>query len=101
MSFDSPARRGVTGAVSETIDLLIGAEAIAEFLYGDRTQTRDVYRNVLGLPLFKHGAKIAATKSGLIQEIRSREKAAREERAAAVADGKSAAAARRKGKAVG
>jgi hypothetical protein len=65
----SPARGG---------DLLIGAEAIAEFLYGDPSQTRDVYRNVLGLPLFKHGAKIAATRSGLIEEIRNREKAARE-----------------------
>ena len=75
----SPARGG---------DLLIGAEAIAEFLYGDPTQTRDVYRNVLKLPLFKHGAKIAATKSGLIEEIRSREKAARE---VLVAAGKPAA----------
>ena len=59
-------------------DLLIGAEAIAKFLYGDPTQTRDVYRNVLKLPLFRHGAKIAATKSGLIAEIRTQEKAARE-----------------------
>ena len=81
----APSRRGDAGATSESIagDLLIGAEAIAVFIYGDQSQTRNVYRNVLGLPLFKHGAKLAATKSGLIEEIRSREKAAREELAAA------------------
>ena len=84
----SPARRG-SAAVSSDLpiagDLLIGAEAIATFLYGDPAQTRDVYRNVLGLPFFKHGAKLAATKSGLTEEIRNREKAAREELAAATA----------------
>lgn len=38
-------------------DLLIGAEAIAMFLYGreDRTARANVYRNVLGLTFFKHG----------------------------------------------
>jgi len=59
-------------------DLLIGAEAIAQFLYDDPTHIRDVYRNPLGLPFFKHGAKIAATKSGLLAEIRGRESAARD-----------------------
>jgi hypothetical protein len=59
-------------------DLLRGAAAIAEFLYGDKKETRDVYRNPMRLPFFKHGGVIAATKSGLTQEIRNRENAARE-----------------------
>jgi hypothetical protein len=59
-------------------DLLIGASAIAEFLYGNPRLTRDVYRNAMGLPFFRHGAQITATKSGLTQEIRNRENAARE-----------------------
>jgi hypothetical protein len=59
-------------------DLLIGAAAIAEFLYGNPRLTRDVYRNAMGLPFFRHGAQITATKSGLTQEIRNRENAARE-----------------------
>jgi hypothetical protein len=66
------------GATLPPLDLLIGAEAIAQFLYNDPEQIRDVYRNPLGLPFFKHGAKIAATRSGLIAEIRGREKAARD-----------------------
>ncbi len=71
-----------TSFVSLAGDLLIGAEAIAEFLYGDPTNVRDVYRNPLALPFFRHGAKIAATKTGLMGEIRRREAeahAAREE----------------------
>ena len=60
-------------------DLLIGAEVIAAFVYGDETRTRDIYRNVLALPLFRHGAKIAATRSGLIAAIRAQEAAAREQ----------------------
>jgi hypothetical protein len=52
-------------------DLLIGAEAIALFVYGraDAKQVRDIYRNVLRLSLFKHGNSIAASKNVLVQEI--------------------------------
>jgi hypothetical protein len=60
-------------------DLLIGAAAIAKFLYGSPEETRDVYRNTMGLPFFRHGGQIAATKSGLTREIRDREGAARRE----------------------
>jgi hypothetical protein len=77
----APSRRGDKGAPSESpiaADLLIGAEALAAFVYGDPAQTRDIYRNVLGLPLFHHGAKLAGTKSGITETIRAREKAARE-----------------------
>jgi hypothetical protein len=73
----APSRRG-GNELTIADDLLIGAEALAAFVYGDPTQTRDIYRNVLGLPLFHHGAKLAGTKSGITETIRAREKAARE-----------------------
>jgi hypothetical protein len=61
-------------------DLLVGASAIATFVYGnsDPPALKDVYRNVLALPIFKHGAQLAARKSVLVAEIAGREHAARE-----------------------
>ena len=53
--------------VAETLadDLLLGAEAIAFFLYGKTgpKEVRDVYRNVFQISLFKHGNTLAAFKS--------------------------------------
>lgn len=59
-------------------DLMIGAEAIAEFLYGDRDRTRDVYRNPAGFSFFKHGNSIAARRSTIRSELAVAEQAARE-----------------------
>jgi hypothetical protein len=61
-------------------DLLRGADAIAQFLYGSQERRRDVYRNVLELTFFKHGNTIAAFKSTLRAELKDREQAARQER---------------------
>jgi hypothetical protein len=65
-------------------DLLVGAEPIAEFLYGDPKKRRDVYRNPAGLSFFHLGAQIAARKSTLRAEILERENAAREQIARAL-----------------
>lgn len=67
----SPARR-----------MLIGAEAIARFLYGksDDKAVRDVYRNIGELTLFHHGNSLAAFTDTLVSELREHEQQAREER---------------------
>jgi hypothetical protein len=59
-------------------DLLVGAEPIAQFLYGDPKKRRDIYRNPAGLSIFRLGAQLAARKSTLRAEILERENAARE-----------------------
>jgi hypothetical protein len=61
-------------------DLLLGAEAVAQFIYGKVTtkSLRDTYRNVLELPYFKHGNTIAALKSALIAEIKKKQQQATE-----------------------
>ncbi len=57
-------------------DLLRGAEAIAEFLYGDATQRRKVYHlaETSRLPIFRLGSVLCARKSVLIQWISEQEK---------------------------
>ena len=52
-------------------DLLFGADAIAEFLFGDRKKRRQVYHLVHGgqLPVFKLGATLCARKSRLLRWI--------------------------------
>jgi hypothetical protein len=62
--------------------MLIGAEAIAEFLYGksDEKAVRDVYRNIGGLTFFKHGNSLAAFTDTLMTELREHEQQARDER---------------------
>ena len=62
-------------------DLLVGAEPIAEFLYGNPKKRRDVYRNPAGLSIFRLGAQVAARKSTLRAEILAREDAARQKNA--------------------
>jgi hypothetical protein len=66
-------------ALSE--DLLIGADKIAEFLYGksDRKSLSHVYRNVAGLSFFKHGNSIAAFKSTIRAELAEAQRKAREQ----------------------
>jgi len=48
-------------------DLLISARPIAIYAYGNDgpTAVAAVYRNPLGLPIFKHGGLVAAFKSGI------------------------------------
>jgi hypothetical protein len=89
----------ISTSLSIADDLMIGAEPIAVFLYNDPKRVRDVYRNPMRLSFFKHGAQIAATKSGLIREIRDRETAARKLLAAKkeAPSAKQAAAATRRG----
>jgi hypothetical protein len=66
--------------------MLIGAEAIAEFLYGKSDdddvrdkKIRDVYRNIAGLTFFKHGNSLAAFTDTLVAELRQHERKGREE----------------------
>jgi hypothetical protein len=60
--------------------MLIGAEAIAQFLYGksDDKTVRDVYRNIAGLTFFHHGNSLAAFTDTLLSELRQHEREARE-----------------------
>jgi hypothetical protein len=60
-------------------DLLFGAEAIAEFLFGDRKKRRRVYHlNTTGqLPLGKMGETLIARKSTLTKHIAKGETLAR------------------------
>ncbi len=52
-------------------DLLRGADAIAEFMFGDRQMRRQVYHLAQGgqLPVFKLGATLCARKSRLLRWI--------------------------------
>ena len=59
-------------------DLLRGAGAIAEFLFGDRRQRRKVYyltgEATVRMPHFRLGAIICARKSTLLRWIEDRER---------------------------
>jgi hypothetical protein len=56
-------------------DLLRGADAIAEFLYGDKKFRRKVYHlaSTTKLPVFKLGSMICARKSVLLKWIAAQE----------------------------
>jgi hypothetical protein len=63
-------------------DLLYGAEAIAEFLFGDEDERRKKNRRkVYGLvesgqlPVFRWGAILCARKSTIVRDIATRERA--------------------------
>ncbi|MHA7064040.1 hypothetical protein [Azospirillum argentinense] len=58
-------------------DLLEGADAIAEFVYSDRTMKRKIYHLVDrgDFPAFRMGDKICARKSTLLSWIEEQEKA--------------------------
>ncbi len=56
-------------------DLLEGAEAIAEFVFGDSGKRRTIYHldRTKAIPTFKMGTKVCARKSTLLAWIRSQE----------------------------
>lgn len=62
--------------VTPADNLLIGAEAIARYVYGkaDTKQIRDIYRNVFGFSLFKHGAQLAALKTTINAELAEKQR---------------------------
>jgi hypothetical protein len=62
-------------------DLRIGAEALALEIYGEDTDEakRDIYRNPMNLPFFKHGNFIAGLVSEIRAAIRERQREAKEE----------------------
>jgi hypothetical protein len=64
------------------INLLIGAEAIALYVYGKagKKEMRDIYRNVFGFSFFKHGNAIAALKTTINAELAEKQRAAQAER---------------------
>ena len=66
-------------------DLILGAETIARFVYGQAgtKQTRDICENTLGLPLFHHGGFLGAFKSGIRARLRELHEQAVKETAAA------------------
>jgi hypothetical protein len=66
-------------------DLLVGADQIARAVYGnaDPISVRSVYRNVLGLTLFKHGNSVAGFRSTLRRELAEIELRARKARVVA------------------
>jgi hypothetical protein len=60
-------------ALSE--DLLIGAEAIAQFIFGDRRKRRQVYHLIQkgALPAFRLGATLCARRSTLVAWVAKQE----------------------------
>jgi hypothetical protein len=67
-------------------DLMVGAETIAEFMYGDRRRVRDIYRNPGNLSFFKLGNAVAAFKSTIRAELIEAQRTARQKRQAASAN---------------
>jgi hypothetical protein len=56
-------------------DLLEGADAIAQFMYGDKAKRRKIYHLLDSLPVFRLGGHIYARKSSLLAMIEAQEKA--------------------------
>ncbi len=54
-------------------DLLEGAEAIAEFMFGDKAKRRKIYHLLDDLPTFRLGNTICARKSSLLAMIKAQE----------------------------
>jgi hypothetical protein len=74
----SASREGATGtSVSQPdkMDLLVGAEAIAMFMFGDPDSTRRIYHawEAHGLPAFKVGQALWARKSALVAWVNAKE----------------------------
>lgn len=77
---DMPTHRGVSAETAmspETLadDMLHGADAIAEFLFGSRKLRRKVYHlaETSRLPVFHLGSKLGARRSVLIKWIADQE----------------------------
>jgi len=56
-------------------DLLPGAEAIADFVYGDRKQRRKIYHlaETRQLPVFRLGNQVCARRSAILSWIAAQE----------------------------
>jgi hypothetical protein len=64
-------RTSMHNTLPQDDDLMIGAQPIAQFVYGNTSprSMRSVYANPLGLSLFKHGGFIAGRKSTIQREL--------------------------------
>lgn len=74
----SASRQDATGAPiaqSDQMDLLVGAEAIALFMFGNSTLTRRVYHTweAHRLPAFKVGQALWARKSAIVAWVNEKE----------------------------
>jgi hypothetical protein len=69
------ASEGMKPERSLSDDLLRGADAIAEFMFGDRKRRRQVYHLVQRgeLPVFRLGATLCARRSTLVAWIEAQE----------------------------
>lgn len=58
-------------------DLIVGATALAEYIFGDPKQRRRIYylAEIGALPLFNIGASLAGRKSTLAHHIEKKERA--------------------------
>lgn len=86
MSSEPAADRQGTSPV--TGNLVVGAIALALFVYEDDSPNavRNIYRNVLRLPLFRHGAQIAGLKTQITETLIHRGNEARDRIAAETAE---------------
>jgi hypothetical protein len=80
-SHTPPAAPAATPELTVADDLLLGAEKIAQFIYGKAgtKEVRDVYRNPFKFSFFKHGNAIAGLKSKIRAELIEAQQAAAEE----------------------
>jgi hypothetical protein len=64
--------------MSNPDNIIVGAPALAEYLYGDASKTRQIYHaHECGfLPIFKLGGQLAARPSTLAAHLAEQEKAA-------------------------
>ena len=73
----TPLPQTITMPLNDTLsdDLLRGAEAIADFLYGDSTQRRKVYHLAESsrLPIFRLGSVLCARRTVLLHWITEQE----------------------------
>jgi hypothetical protein len=75
----APPLNGSAAPPSLGADLLEGAEAIAEFFYGDRARAKDVYYASTArakgtrMPLFKNGGLLCARRSAILAWIVAQE----------------------------
>jgi hypothetical protein len=67
-----------TGPPTLAEDLLYGAAAIAEFMFGNKEERRKVYGLIESgaLPVFRLGAILCARKSTIVRDVEARERAA-------------------------
>lgn len=73
-----PLAEGPSNQPDLSDDLLVGANAIAAFMFGDSRKRRQVYHLAQSgeLPIFKLGAILCARKSRLLESIEKKEEQA-------------------------